>query len=183
MPHWQTILRAISVAFSKSLAAPVVVLFEEHHLGDASGHEHGELGLEIILGVGVAVVEGQLLGQAQGQAARDDRDLVDGVGLGDERGHEGVAGLVVGRVPLFLVADDHALALDAHEDLVLGVLEVLHRDLVLAVAGREQGGLVDQVGQVGAAEAGGRAGQDLEVDVRRPGGSCGRGRRGSPRGP
>ena len=27
MPHWQTILRAISVAFSKSLAAPVVVLF------------------------------------------------------------------------------------------------------------------------------------------------------------
>ena len=38
--------------------------------------------------------------------------------------------------------------------------------LVLAVAGADEGGLVDQVGQVGPGEAGGRAGDDLEVDVR-----------------
>ena len=71
----------------------------------------------------------------------------------------------IGRAPLLLVADDHALALDAHEDLVLGVFHVLHRDLVLAEAGAVEGGLVDHVGQVGPGESGRRAGQDLEVDV------------------
>ena len=41
-------------------------LAEEDHLGHAAGHEDGELGLEVVLGVGVAVVEGQLLGEARG---------------------------------------------------------------------------------------------------------------------
>ena len=89
-----------------------------------------------------------------------------GIGLGDEGGDQGVAGLVEGRALLLLVADDHALALDAHQDLVLGVLEVLHGHRRLAVAGPDEGGLVDHVGQVGPAEAGGGAGQDFEVDVR-----------------
>src|SRR5215203_7166983 len=40
-------------------------------------------------------------------------------------------------------------------------------DLLAPVAGREQRGLVDHVGQVGAGEPGGAAGQDLQVD---PGG-------------
>ena len=77
-----------------------------------------------------------------------------------------MARLVVGGVALVLVGHDHALALGAHEDLVLGLLEVDHLDPLLAGAGGVQGGLVAEVGQVGAGEAGGAAGDDLQVHVR-----------------
>ncbi len=71
MPHSQTILRAMEVAFSKSLPAPVVSMSEEGLLGDASGQQHRQLGVQVGLGVGVFVVERQLLGHAQGHAARE----------------------------------------------------------------------------------------------------------------
>ena len=80
---------------------------------------------------------------------------------GDQR----VAGLVIGGDPLLLVGEQHGLALGAHEDLVLGQLEVVHGDLLAVDAGGVEGGLVDHVGQVGAAEAGCAAGQHVEVDV------------------
>ena len=78
---------------------------------------------------------------------------------------QGVAGLVDRGVPLLLVADDHRAALGAHVDLVLGHLEVDHRDRFLVLAGGEQRGLVDEVLEVRAGEAGGAAGDGLEVDV------------------
>ena len=59
MPHSQTILRARSVARSMSLPAPVVMWFEEDLLGDAAAHQDGELRLEVLLGVGVLVVDRQ----------------------------------------------------------------------------------------------------------------------------
>ncbi len=64
--------------------------------------------------------------RAQGPPPGDDGDLVDGIGAGNEPGHQGVAGFVVGGIAPFPLAQDEALALRAHEDLVLGVLEVLH---------------------------------------------------------
>jgi hypothetical protein len=82
-----------------------------------------------------------------------------------EGGDQRVARLVEGRDLLLLLGEHHRLALDAHQHLVLGVLEVLHLDGLLAAAGGDQGCLVDQVGQVGTGETGGAAGQDLEVDV------------------
>ena len=57
--------------------------------------------------------------------------------------------------------------LDAHQDLVLGVLEVDHLDDLLVLARGEQRGLVDQVREVGAGEAGRAAGEHLQVDVGR----------------
>ena len=51
--------------------------------------------------------------------------------------------------------------------LVLGVLELLHRDQALALAGGEQRGFVDQVGEVGAGEAGRAAGDRARIDVGR----------------
>ena len=58
-------------------------------------------------------------------------------------------------------------ALGAHHDLVLGLLELLHRDQALAAAGGEQRGFVDEVGEVGAGEAGRAAGDDARIDVGR----------------
>lgn len=81
-----------------------------------------------------------------------------GVGLGDEDRDQGMAGLMEGGASLLIVADDHALAFDTHQDLVLGVFHVGHGHVVLVHSGRVEGRLVDQVGQVGAGETGSRAG-------------------------
>src|SRR5205823_12079154 len=50
-------------------------------------------------------------------------------------------------------------------DPVDGLVEVVVGDHVAALAGGQQGGLVHQVGQVGAGEAGGAPGHDVEVDL------------------
>src|SRR5947208_131596 len=117
------------------------------------------------LGVRVAVVERDLLGQPERHAARDDRHLVHRIGTREELGDEGVARLVVGRVPALLEADDHRLPLRPHHHLVLGELEVDHVDAVLVLAGREEGRLVHQVLEVGARKAGRLAREQLDVDV------------------
>ena len=76
-----------------------------------------------------------------------------------------MTGLVVGGGPLVLVAHDQALARRAHEHLVLGLLEVDHRDLVGVAARGEQRGLVHEVLEIGAHEARGAAGEHGEIDV------------------
>ena len=115
-----------------------------------------------------AVFLRQLLGDAEGGAARDDGDLVDRVGeLLLELGDEGVTGFVPSCRLLLLVVDDHAAALGAHQHLVLGHLEVEHADHVLVLAGGQESGLVHEVLEVGADEAGCTAGDDVEVDVGR----------------
>src|SRR5690606_6665127 len=57
------------------------------------------------------------------------------------------------------------LALGAHEDLVLGAVEVFLVHAVAAVTRGHQGGLVDEVLEVGAAEARGAAGDAVDVDA------------------
>jgi hypothetical protein len=115
----------------------------------------------------VAVLLRQLHGHAQRAAARDDGDLVHRIGLGQQLGDHGVAGLVVGGVAALLLGHDHRAALGAHHDLVLGALEVVHVDQALVAARGEQRRLVDQVGQVGAGEARRAAGDDVGLDVGR----------------
>ncbi|KAF5037560.1 hypothetical protein DSECCO2_563310 [anaerobic digester metagenome] len=95
---------------------------------------------------------------------------MDGVRARQELGNQGVPGLVVGRGLLLLVAQDHGAALLAHHDLVLGLFEVEHGDLVLAQLSGMQGSLVDQVLQVRAGKTGRAAGQDIEVDFGGQGG-------------
>ena len=76
-----------------------------------------------------------------------------------------MAGLVVGGELLLRVGEGHRLAALAHQHPVPGVLEVLVADLLAALAHGVQGGLVDQVGQLGTAHAGGAPGDDVEVDL------------------
>ena len=102
---------------------------------------------------------------AQGPAPGDDRHLVDGVGVGQGVADQGVAALVVGDDPLLVVGDDPRLALGAGDDPVDRLLELRHPDLLEPPAGGEQGGFVHEVGQVGAGEARGAAGQHVDVDA------------------
>src|SRR5215470_12177002 len=138
---------------------------EHELLGGAATEQDGEVHQEEVLRVRVAVVERDLLRQAEGHAARDDRHLVHRVGAGKELRHQRVSRLVVGGIPPLLEADDHRLPLRPHHHLVLRHLEVGHVHLVLVLAGGEQGGFVDEVLEVRAGEAGGLAGEHLDVHV------------------
>ena len=90
--------------------------------------------------------------------------LFTGIALGQDPLDDGVAALVDGDDPLLGVRDDPALALRAGDDPLEGLVELGHAD-DLAVAPRGQdGGLVDEVGEVRAGEAGGLAGQVLGID-------------------
>src|SRR5438128_723217 len=138
---------------------------ERELLGRAPTEEDGELAEEVVLRVGVPVVERHLLRQPEGHAARNDGHLVHRVGARHELRHQRVARLVVGDHPPFLDADDHRAPLGAHHDLVLGDLEVAHRDPVLVLARGEKRRLVHQVLEVGAGEARRLAGEEGDVHV------------------
>ena len=83
---------------------------------------------------------------------------------GHEPGQQGVARLVVGRHRLLLVRKN-LLALRAHQQFVAGVLEVGHVDVVFVVPAGPEGGLVDQIADVGAGQADGARRQPLQIDV------------------
>ena len=85
--------------------------------------------------------------------------------VGQRTGDQGMAGLVIGDALLFLGVHDAALAFQADGAAFDGLVEVDHVDGVLAAAGGHQGGLVDEVGQVGADRAGRQSGDVPQVDV------------------
>jgi len=78
-----------------------------------------------------------------------------------------VAHLVVRRDQALLLAHDPGLLLRAGDHAHDALFELDLGDLALAVARGEQRGLVDEVGEVGAGEAGGLAGQGVDVDLPR----------------
>src|SRR6201747_968663 len=140
-------------------------LAEDDLLGGAAaqGHRHrvGQLGAggeELVLGRQADRVAERL-------AAADDRDLVDRVAVGQEVADD--------RVPHLVIGGDQALLLAHHPGLLLGagdhphdpLLELLHAALATAGAGGQQGGLVDQVGEVGTGESGGLRGEGVELDL------------------
>ena len=90
---------------------------------------------------------------------------MDRVGVLEDVGQHGVAALVEGDPLLLELREDQALAALTHEDAVAGGLEVPHVDLVRSAPDGVEGGLVDQVGQVGTAHPRCSPGHELEVDV------------------
>ena len=83
--------------------------------------------------------------------------------MADER----VAHLVVGRDLALLLGEEAGLLLGPGDHAHDPFLELVLLDHLLAVARGEQGGLVDEVREVGAREAGGTGGERVEVDVAR----------------
>ena len=65
----------------------------------------------------------------------------------------GVTGFVNRGDPLLFVRDEHRSPLGAHHHLVLGDLEVVHRDELLVLASGVERGFVHEVREVGASEA------------------------------
>src|SRR5205823_10423064 len=86
--------------------------------------------------------------------ARDDADLVDGVGAFAVGSNEGVADLVIRHAALFLFAQTPAFALGTSNDFFDGVFQILLLNILSVAASGKQGGLVDGIGEVSAGEAG-----------------------------
>ena len=129
MPHSQTMLRAKSVARSMSLPAPAAMCPRKISSGRASAHQHGEHCFEIFPRVGVLVVFRQLHREAERHPSRNDRHFMNGVGSWRHRGNQRMSCLVISRVLLFFIRENHRLALDAHQHFVFGHLEVdLHHE-------------------------------------------------------
>ena len=108
----------------------------------------------------MAVIGRKLQGDPQRTATRDNRHLVHRITPRNELGHECVPGLVIRGHPLLLFAQDHALPLGPHEDLILRHFEIVRLHFLLVLPGRPQRRFVDQIFEVRAGEPG-RASRDL----------------------
>ena len=110
-------------------------------------------------------IDRQLLRESKGASPWDDGYLVNRIGPGQHSGDERVTRFMVGRVSLFRIADHHAFPLDAHHDLVLGILEIAHVHLLLVEPGGIESRFVDKVFDVGARKTRRAAGDHREIDV------------------
>ena len=111
------------------------------------------------------VIDGQLHGDAQRHAARNNRDLVQRIGIRHLGRHQRMPRLVVGGILLFLIGKQQRLTLHAHQDFVLGQLEVVMQNCLAILPGCRQGGFVHHVRQVRARESRSSTSQYGEIDV------------------
>ena len=114
------------------------------------------------------VLLGQHHGDAQSRAAGDDGDFVQRQALGQVglEQADGVPGLVHGGVVFLFVRDLQRAALAPPAHFFARFLEIVLRDDGGVLAGGDEGGLVDEVGEFGAGEAGGGSGDGAEVGLR-----------------
>src|SRR5206468_9886078 len=131
---------------------------------DPAGEQDLHVVDQLLAGLQVAVLLRQVQGVAEGLAAGDDGDLLHLVDARQELRDQRVAGLVPGDNALF-VGGDHLPRLKPGDDSLEGVVEVGLRDEVAPAAPGVDRGLVAEVGQVGAGEAGRVPGDPLHVHV------------------
>ena len=104
---------------------------------------------------------------AERASARDDRYFMQRFVTFGVQHAQRMAGFVIGGQLFFVLGHHHRAPLGAHHDLVLGLLELAHRDRTFAAASGHQRGFVDEVGEIGTGEAGRAARDDLGIDIRR----------------
>ena len=136
-----------------------------HFFRQGACQENLDAAFQLALREQIAVAFGPLHRVAQGgQAAGNDRNLVDGIGVRQAGGNQGVGTFVIGDALLLVGMHDPLPLFQSGRDAFHAFGEFLHADRLLAGPGRQQRRLVDQVGQVGADESGGDAGDFPQID-------------------
>ena len=123
MPYCVTIERLISWTLRRSSDGAGGDLAEDDVLGHPAAEQHDQVVEQLVPGLQVAVLLGQVERVAERLAARDDRDAVHLLHRGQQLRAERVAGLVVGDHPL-LVLGDHPARLHAGDHPLERGLEV-----------------------------------------------------------
>ena len=115
-------------------------------------------------GMGVVIL-GHGQSESGGTAAGNNGDMMNGTVLLQLISHDGMTCLVVGGDPFILFGNHAGTLLGAHDDLQHRLLDIVHTDELLALAGGEKRGLIQKVGQIRTGEAHRRAGNDLQADI------------------
>ena len=142
-----------------------VVLAEDQLLGHPAAEHHRQQRFQFGFGLAELIALRQRHRQAQRTAAGNDRYLMQRIGTGHRQPDQGMSGLVIGRKLFLILGHDHGPPFGAHHDLVLGLLELGHRDQALVLPRRQKGGLVDQVGEIRAGKTGGAARDHLCIHI------------------
>src|SRR6202789_3631617 len=140
---------------------------EDQLLGNAPAEGDAQIGQHLLARQRKLVAFGQAHHHAERAAARNDRGLVNRIGGDHRERHDGVAAFVIGGEFLFSFRHRHGAPLGPHHHFILGILEFGHGDDAPAAARREQCRLVDEIGEIGAREAGRAARDGARVDVGR----------------
>ena len=91
----------MAVAILMSPLRAVGDVAEDDFLGDAAAHADGQTGEQFVFAIGVFVFLRQPHGDAERRPARDDRHLVQRLGVRQKLEQQRVTGFVIGGVRLF----------------------------------------------------------------------------------
>ena len=138
---------------------------EHDLLGDAATHAVDQIVEELVAGLVEAILGGHDHRVAQRATARQDRHLRDRIRVVQGGGGQGVAGLVVGGHGLVVVVHDAGALLRARDHAVDGLVDGALIDELHVRARGEQRGLVEDVRQVRAREAGRALGDLTQVHL------------------
>src|SRR5215207_8821286 len=133
MPYIVIIERLMSCTLRRSSEAPVVTWPKTMCSVTRPPEQHDHVVEQLLLGLEVAILLGQVERVPERLSARDDRDPVHLLDRLEQLGAECVPGLVVGHHAL-LVLGDHVPRLDARDHPLERALEVRGADLPPVVA-------------------------------------------------
>ncbi len=119
-----------------------------------AAEEDGDPLFHLLLLVEVLLLFRELLSYTHRLAAGNNRDLVDGVGMGQGSGYEGVTGFVVSYHFALPVVHLYPGANESHQNSVARLFNVHHFDCIAVLTRGDLGAHIQQIFQVGTAEAG-----------------------------
>ena len=102
--------------------------------------------------------------EAQRPAARDDRNLVHGIGVRQAACGQSMATLVIGRPFSILVINDPRMLRQAGDDTINGLFKLILRNTLFVFSSSQQRRLIDEIRKVSADKPGGQLRDSSEID-------------------
>ena len=113
----------------------------------------------------LAFLERQFERVAGGVTARNDGNLVDRIGVGQKRSEESVTDFVISGDFFLLFRQNVTAPFGSEHHLLHRPDDVVLTQVAAILAGRQDGGLVHQIGQVGAGKTGRPGGNRFQIDI------------------